>query len=215
MLVSRLMDQHPKTLEPGMTVTQAQRLMHETKAFHLPVVDEKNQLKGLVTKQTLMIEPEALGSTNIWELARYLSGLKVREVMIRKKNVVTIDTESTFEDAAALMVSKKVRCLPVLEKDTLVGLLTGDRLLAHLTQMLALDIPAVRVMIKMPFKKGELAKLVSIVSAKGWGILTLGGAPDEKEEGMWQTVLKIRHVTKEEVAAALSKIEGQTIVDIR
>ena len=51
--------------------------------------------------------------------------------------------------------------MPVVDGDRLAGLITSERLLALLTEMLAVDIPAVRATMKMPMKKGELAKLVS------------------------------------------------------
>jgi hypothetical protein len=47
------------------------------------------------------------------------------------------------------------------------------------------------------------------------GILSLGGAADENDEGMWEAVIKIRNVTKEQVTEALSDIENHQIVDIR
>jgi acetoin utilization protein AcuB len=201
--------------EPSMSIVEAQRLMGENNIRHLPVVGEGKRLLGLVTRNTLLVDPRRLGSLDVWEIARYLSGLTVKDVMIKARDVITIHPDATIEDAARVMVERKVGCLPVLEDGVVVGILTDADMLAHLMQMMAAGTPAVRVTVRMPDVRGELAKLVGAIAAQGWGILALGGAPAPREPGKWDAVVKIRYVTKEQVAAALSGVEGQQIVDIR
>jgi len=215
MLVRDYMTRHPFLAEPSMSIVEAQRLMGENNIRHLPVVGEGKRLLGLVTRHTLLVDPRRLGSLDVWEIARYLSGLTVKDVMIKARDVITIHPDATIEDAARVMVERKVGCLPVLEDGVVVGILTDADMLAHLMQMMAAGTPAVRVTVRMPDVRGELAKLVGAIAAQGWGILALGGAPAPREPGKWDAVVKIRYVTKDQVAAALSGVEGQQIVDIR
>ncbi len=215
MLVRDYMTRHPFMAEPSMSIVEAQRLMGENNIRHLPVVGEGKRLLGLVTRNTLLVDPRRLGSLDVWEIARYLSGLTVKDVMIKARDVITIHPDATIEDAARVMVERKVGCLPVLEDGVVVGILTDADMLAHLMQMMAAGTPAVRVTVRMPDVRGELAKLVGAIAAQGWGILALGGAPAPREPGKWDAVVKIRYVTKDQVAAALSGVEGQQIVDIR
>ncbi len=215
MLVRDYMTRHPFLAEPDMSIVEAQRLMGENNIRHLPVVGEGKRLLGLVTRHSLLVDPRRLGSLDVWEIARYLSGLTVRDVMIKAKDVITIHPDATIEEAARIMVERKVGCLPVVEGDFVVGILTDADMLAHLMQMMAANTPAVRVTVRMPDVRGELAKLVGAIAAQGWGILALGGAPAPREPGKWDAVVKIRYVTKEQVAAALSQVAGQEIVDIR
>ncbi len=215
MLVRDYMTRHPFLAEPDMSIVEAQRLMGENNIRHLPVVGEGKRLLGLVTRHSLLVDPRRLGSLDVWEIARYLSGLTVRDVMIKAKDVIAIHPDATIEEAARIMVERKVGCLPVVEGDFVVGILTDADMLAHLMQMMAANTPAVRVTVRMPDVRGELAKLVGAIAAQGWGILALGGAPAPREPGKWDAVVKIRYVTKEQVAAALSQVAGQEIVDIR
>jgi hypothetical protein len=67
----------------------------------------------------------------------------------------------------------------------------------------------------MPDRKGELARLVNAINGCGWGIMALGGAPAPKEPDHWDAVVKIRHVSKEEVRSALQTLEGHEIMDLR
>ncbi|MDH7488933.1 MAG: CBS domain-containing protein [Anaerolineae bacterium] len=215
MLVKDYMTRHPFLAEPSMSIVEAQRLMGENNIRHLPVVGEGKRLLGLVTRNSLLVEPSRLSSLDMWEIARYLSGLTVRDVMIKARDVITIHPDATIEDAARIMVECKVGCLPVAEGEFVVGILTDVDMMAHLMQMMAATTPAVRVTVRMPDVRGELAKLVGAIAGQGWGILALGGAPAPREPGKWDAVVKIRYVTKEQVAAALSQVEGQQIVDIR
>ena len=96
-----------------------------------------------------------------------------------------------------------------------MGIITEIDLLALMMEMMATRIPGVRVTVRMPNVKGELAKLVGAISAQGWGILACGGAPALKEPGKWDAVIKIRYMSKAEIVSALGQIEGQEIVDVR
>lgn len=215
MLVKDYMTRHPFLAEPSMSIVEAQRLMGENNIRHLPVVGAGKRLLGLVTRSSLLVDPGRLSSLDVWEIARYLGALVVKDVMIKAKDVITIHPDATIEDAARLMVERKIGCLPVVDDEFVVGILTDSDIMAHLMQMMAATTPAVRATVRMPDVRGELAKLVGAIAAQGWGILALGGAPVPREPGKWDAVVKIRYVTKEQVVAALSQVEGQQIVDIR
>jgi len=215
MLVKDSMIRHPFTIEPGMSIVDAQRYMGEVNVRYLPVVDEKKHLVGLITRRTLMIEPGALGSLNVWEITRYLSALQVKNVMIKARRVVTIGPDTPIEDAARLMIHKQIGCLPVVEGLRVIGLIRSEDLLAHLTEMMVARVHGVRVTIRMPSGKGETAKLVAAISAKGWGIFASGGIPDKKDPNKWIMLIKIRGVPKQEVVEALRQIKGHEILDAR
>ena len=215
MLVKDYMTKHPLMVQPTMPVIEAQRFMGENNIRHLPIVGKGKRLLGLATRQTLLVQPATLGSLNVWEITRFLSNLTIGDVMVKAEDVITIEKDATVEEAARIMVENKIGCLPVLEDSIVVGIITEIDLLAQLMEMLATRVPGVRVTVRMPDQKGELAKLVSAISAQGWGILACGGSPALKDPTKWDAVIKIRNVPQEEIVAALEKIEGQEIVDVR
>lgn len=216
MLVKNYMTRHPFLIEPEMSIVDAQRYMGEVNVRHLPVVGDGKRMEGLITRATLLIEPGSLDSLNVWEITRYLSGLKVKKVMIKAQDVVIINQDTPIEDAARIMVEKKIGCLPVLESRIVMGIITREDLLAHLTQMLATNMHGLRVTIRMPNVKGELGKLTAAISARGWGIVTCGGVPEPKVPSKWNAVIKLQEdVTKEEVVAVLQQVEGHEILDVR
>ncbi len=215
MLVKDYMTRHPLMAVPTMPIVEAQRYMGENNIRHLPVVGDGKRLLGLITKQSLLVQPGTLGSLNVWEITRYLSDLAVGDVMVKAQDVVTIEQDATIEETARIMVENRIGCLPVLDEGIVVGIITETDMLAQLMEMMVTRVPGVRVTVRMPDTQGELAKLVNAINAQGWPIMACGGARPPKQPGKWDAVVKIPHVSQEEVIAVLKQIEGQEIMDVR
>jgi acetoin utilization protein AcuB len=203
MLVKDYMTRHPLMVEPTMQIVEAQRYMGENNIRHLPVVGDGKRLLGLVTRQNLLVEPGRLGSLDVWEITRYLSDLQVEDVMVKGKDLVTIAQDATLEEAAQLMVEKKVGCLPVVEDGVVVGIITEMDLLAHLTKLLGWPFHGVRVTMRLPDKIGEFAKVTSAIASQDWGICAAGGVPTPKRPGFWDGVFKVRGVPRDDLVAVL------------
>ena len=216
MFVRDYMTRHPMMADEAMPVVEAQRLMGEARIRRLPVVGDGKRLVGLITRQSLLVDPGKLGSLNMWEIAGYLSKLAVGDVMIKAKDVVTIGPEVPIEEAARIMVESKVGSLPVIEDDVVVGIITETDLLAQMSAMMGLRSPGVRATVRMPTDLvGGLARLVDAVAAKGWGINALGGSVFPKDPDKWDAIIKIEGVTKEEMIAVLKQVQGEEIIDVR
>ncbi len=216
MFVRDYMTRHPLLTDPSMPAVEAQRYMVQANVRRLPVVGDGKRLVGLVTRQTLMVDPGKMGSLNVWEIASYLSRLTVKDVMIKAGDVVTVGPDLTIEEAARIMVEKKIGCLPVVADGVVIGIITETDLLAQLASMMDLRSPGVRATVRMPTDlRGGLARLVDAVAAKGWGINALGGSVYPKDPARWDAVIKIEGVTKEEMIAVLQQVEGEAIIDVR
>ena len=215
MLVKDYMTRHPLMAEPTMSIVEAQRFMGENDIRHLPVVGDGKSLLGLVTRQSLLVDPGRLGSLNVWEITRYLTGLTVKDVMVKVRDVITISEDATVEEAARVMIDKKIGGLPVLEEGIVIGIITDTDLLAQLTKLLGGGVLGVRATVRMPDKHGEFAKVTAAIASQGWGIYAAGGVPAPKHPGYWDGVFKVRNVPKDNLVAVLEKIEGQEIMDVR
>jgi acetoin utilization protein AcuB len=216
MLVKDNMSRHPYMLEESSSIVDAQRYMGEVRVRYLPVVGDGKRLTGLITRDTLLIEPGSLDSLNVWEITRYLSSLKVKKVMIKAKDVFSIEEDATIESAALLMIENTIGCLPVLKGKVVVGLITQEGILAQLCQLLVTERPGIRVSVKLPDISGEHQKLADQVQKQGWEILSIGGVPDPKDKTHYSTVIKIAtDAPLDEVERIINLIEGQTVLDIR
>jgi acetoin utilization protein AcuB len=215
MFVKDYMTRHPIMIAPDRPASEAQNLMIENNVRHLPVVGDGKRLLGLVTRERLKVPPTDLGSLNVWEISRFLSNLKVSDVMIKLSDLYLIDPDTTLEDAARLMCQQKVGSLLVVEDEAVVGIITEVDMLAELSNLLGGNVKGVRVVVRVPDQVGEFAKVTSAITAQGWGIYASGGVPSPKRPGYWDLVVKVREVPKDDLLAVLSKIEGQEVIDIR
>jgi acetoin utilization protein AcuB len=215
MLVKDYMTRHPIMIAPETAATEAQKIMLENMIRHLPVVGDGKRLLGLITRDRLSVPPSDLGSLDVWEISRLLSNLQVKDVMLKRNELMTIAQDATLEAAAQKMLEHKVGCLLVIEDEIVIGIITENDLLIELSNLLGGKSEGVRVTIRVPDKIGEFAKVTSAITGKGWGIYASGGLPSPKHPGYWDLVVKIRNASQEEVVAAIEEIEGQEIIDVR
>ena len=216
MLVKDYMSRHPYMLEEDSSIVDAQRYMSDVHVRHLPVVGDGKRLLGLITRETLMIEPGSLDSLNVWEITRYLSGMKVKKIMIKAQDVITVDENAAIEDAALLMIENKIGCLPVLKDRVVMGMITQEDLLVQLCRLLVTRRPGLRIALGMPDKTGEAQKLLDCIKNQGWEIQSMGGMPDPKDETRYSIVVKIMaDAPMKEVENIINQIEGQEVRDIR
>lgn len=118
------------TIAPGELVDDAFKLMQRNSIRHLLVV-ENDELVGVVTDRDLRRPDFEDGDVlNVTELYRVGEKLKVRDVMTEE--VITATPDDHTADAARIMVENKFNCLPVLDEDRVVGILTSSDLLAAL-----------------------------------------------------------------------------------
>jgi acetoin utilization protein AcuB len=215
MLVKDCMTRHPIMVSPATPAAEAQQIMAENRIRHLPVVGEGKRLVGLITRQRLALKPDSVSSFNFWEISRYLANLTVERVMLPGAEVITIDPDRTVERAASIMSEKKIGCLPVMEDDVVVGILSEVDLMTALAEMLGLPADGVRVTVRMPDGKGQFARLMTAVAEQGWGVMGIGSFPTPRRPGYYDVVIKTPNVTTEQVRTGLSQLEEQEVVDVR
>ena len=121
--VQRLMTPVVKTLQRNDQLTIADDVMREQRIRHLPVLDEDGVVCGVVSQRDLFrgALARALGYGQTAQQKMH-SMLLVKEVM--STTVVTIGPHEPLANAARLMLENTVGCLPVLEGEKLVGILT-------------------------------------------------------------------------------------------
>jgi acetoin utilization protein AcuB len=216
MFVKDYMTRHPIMIEPDKRVTEAQQIMGENNIRHLPVVGDGKRLVGLITRSRLHIPPDKLTSLNVWEITRFLSGLSVKDVMIKGPDLHTINLDATLEEAAQQMTRHKIRALPVCENGIVVGILTETDLLVELQHLLGANEPGWRVTMRVPNVAGEASKLSGYLASCGWEVMALGSVRTPKDPEHWDLILKVSgNNSREELVEALKKMEGQEVVDVR
>ncbi|MEK6710551.1 MAG: CBS domain-containing protein [Nitrospinota bacterium] len=132
MKVKEVMSSPVETLDRNDTLSLAEDLMTMKRLRHLPVLEE-GRLAGIVTQRDLfhagLSTAMGFGSKAQREFMRTVL---VKEVMTDE--VVTIAPGADVREAARLMLDKKIGCLPVVEKERLVGLISESDLVRLIAQ---------------------------------------------------------------------------------
>jgi acetoin utilization protein AcuB len=123
------------TALPDTPLQEALNLMREKGIRRLPVVDSDGRLRGIVSDRDLLhASPSDATSLSVWELNYLLSKVSLRDVMTR--SVITVDGGTPIEEAARIMVDKKIGGLPVMDGDNVVGIITETDLFRVLVELL-------------------------------------------------------------------------------
>lgn len=126
--VGSVMTKSPVTIKASDSLLAATRILKEKGFKHLPVLDGNGALVGVVTDRDLKRASASDATTlEVHELLYLLDKLKIEQVMTRKP--VSVTTQETVQNAAKLMVEKKIGCLPVVDGGKVAGILTKDDLL--------------------------------------------------------------------------------------
>ena len=121
MAVRDWMTEKPETVKPTDVLALAQEKMAKGGFRRLPVVDDSGRLIGILTDRDLR------------EHRGYLPATRVTAAMV--ENPVTIGPDNSIEDAAHLMLSRKIGGLPVVSSDgELIGIITETDLLSGFVQ---------------------------------------------------------------------------------
>ena len=121
--VRDLMSRPVKTLERNDMLSIADTIMRNERIRHLPVLDDAGRLVGIVSQRDLFFNAlvRALGH-GTGARDRTLGAIPVKEVM--QEDVVTTTSETLIAEAAQMMVDRKIGCLPVVEGNAVVGILS-------------------------------------------------------------------------------------------
>jgi acetoin utilization protein AcuB len=114
MQMLHVMTRHPETVQPSDVLLKAKETMDAGGFRRLPVVDE-GRVVGILTERDLR------------EHGGYLKSTKVDAAM--KTPVVTVDSKTSVEEAARLMLANKIGGMPVVDTGKLVGIVTTSDLL--------------------------------------------------------------------------------------
>jgi CBS domain-containing protein len=146
MNVKDVMNSDVISCRPDDEISNAAQLLKEQNISGLPVVDE-GKVVGIVTEADilkLLKVPEHRGlwlpspfevieipirELINWEDTKHMltdiGSKPIRDIM--ESEVYTISADSSIEDASSMMIKHKVNRLPVLDGETLVGIITrGD-----------------------------------------------------------------------------------------
>jgi acetoin utilization protein AcuB len=166
------------TLLPDETAATALALCRERRIRHLPVLRE-GFLVGIVSDRDLRSATPALGDP---ARAAALQKVLVEDVMATE--VVSVHPDDPIEQAANTMRERRIGCLPVLDGDELVGIVTASDVMDALVYLVGAHEPGSRMEVAIPDRPGTLAGAAGVFGMCGINIESAAmGSTREPKEG--------------------------------
>ena len=165
MLVSDIVQTDLATVGPKAPLAEVLRVLNRKGVRHVPVVED-GRLLGIVSdrdiKSALALSLGPGGDT-VYRTAE--------QVMTR--DPITIGPMFPVEEAARVMVSKRISALPVVEGARLTGIVTETDLLKLLSRAMGALEPSSRLDVMVPGQGSAVADVISTVEATGARISSL------------------------------------------
>jgi len=178
MLVANRMSKNPQTASPRDTLAEAEAKMHAGNFRHLPIVAD-GKLVGM------------LSDHDIRQHQGHLKDTRVTGAMT--DNPITVTPDTSLEEAAEILLERKIGGLPVVANEKLVGMITTTDILSAFVEIFGTaeeNATRVDLMIDSAPPR-DLSHASEVIQKSGGEILGLGTYRDRwKEERVYYLVVR-------------------------
>lgn len=157
MLVEKLMQTDVISLKPDATVRDAIQTLAENRIRHLPIIDDEQQLLGLITDRDLK-NLRAAVATNPEKVELYDTPIH----LVMKTSLMTGHPMDFVEEVALIFYQNQIGCLPIISQDKLVGIVTETDLLYNYIELTGAHEPSSQIEIKVPNRIGILYEVFRV-----------------------------------------------------
>ncbi|GFM32880.1 CBS and ACT domain-containing protein [Desulfovibrio subterraneus] len=185
MLIRDWMTKNVLSVTPDTSMMKASKILKEHDISRLPVVDANNRVVGIVSDRDIKeASPSKATSLDVHELYYLLSEIKVKDIMT--VDPVCAKPLDTVENAAVLMISKKIGGMPVVDdNNVLQGIITDSDIFEVLITITGVRYGGVQFAFELPNTPGTLKPIVDTLrehNARIISILTSMEGPEKNKE---------------------------------
>ncbi len=134
--VEDMMTRNPHTLLRSHSLQDAKNLMAEHDIRHIPVTDSYSTLLGIVSLRDVLANQDSLLSK---ETKPSSFSLKVSLDKVMAPNVISVSPKAGLRETAIYMQKNKIGCLPIVEKGSLVGIITDTDFVSIAINLLEIE----------------------------------------------------------------------------
>ena len=135
-LVRDVMEEKVVTISVGDRLSTVEDIMTLGGVRHMPVV-RAGRLVGVVSERDLLRASLSSLDPRRQERRAFLEAIDISQVMSAPP--VVVDSDAPVEEAARIMADNKIGCLPVVQGEELVGMLTETDLLRYFADLVTRD----------------------------------------------------------------------------
>ena len=161
MFVADWMTKQVVTVVPDDSVSHAMHAMRERGVKHLPVVRAGAVIGVISDRDIKTYTPSKATGLDLYEINYLLAKATVRDAM--GKHLVTTTADTPVEEAALLMFEQNVGCLPVVEGDVLVGIISDRDIFRALIDITGVRRGGHRICVTVADSPGTIREVADIV----------------------------------------------------
>ncbi|RDI44301.1 acetoin utilization AcuB family protein [Falsibacillus pallidus] len=206
MIIEQIMKTHVETLTPQHTLKSAIELMRAKKIRHIPIVNENNEVVGLVTDRDVKDAAPSIFEENG---SREEFAAPLQRIM--QKDIITGHPLDFVEEAASLFYEHHIGCMPITRDKKLVGIITETDLLYTLVELTGGNQPGSQIEVKVPNKAGMLSEVAGIISSHKANVHSVLVYPDKENSEHKILVFRVGTMNPVNVINAL-KSEGHVVL---
>ncbi|MDX2452014.1 CBS and ACT domain-containing protein [Desulfosarcina sp.] len=208
MLIRYWMSKPVITVEKNDSMQQAATLMKENRIRLLPVID-KGKLCGILSDRDLKrASASDATSLDVHELLYLVSKIKVADIMTR--DVVTVNQDWTMEEAADLMLDRKISGAPVVDdKRQLCGVITQTDMFKATLYITGLKKRGFHLAFVLEDTPGSIMEIVNVVREFGGRMASILSTYERAPVGYRNVYLRFYDVSRDRIDKMLKILKGK------
>ena len=208
MLIRYWMSKPVITAEKNDSMQRAATLMKENRIRLLPVID-KGKLCGILSDRDLKrASASDATSLDVHELLYLISKIKVAGIMTR--NVVTVHQDWTVEEAANLMLERKISGVPVVDDNgRLCGVITQTDLFKATLYITGLSKRGFHLALVLEDTPGSIMEIVNVIREFGGRMASILSTYERAPKGYRNVYLRFYDVSRDRIDDMLEILKNK------
>ena len=206
MLVKNWMSKDVITVDVDDSMQNAIYILQEHNINILPVMENGN-IAGIIADRDLKkASPSDATTLDMHELMYIISKIKVRNLM--QKTVYTIPPDFTIEEAAAMLMEKRISGLPVVdEKKQLIGIITRSDIFRVIISLTGLGKKGLQFAVRIKDEPGPIKEIRELISEYGARTASILSSGDNAPPGYLHIYFRIYQIDRGKLPSLIKEIE--------
>jgi acetoin utilization protein AcuB len=198
MLVENWMNPKVITVDVNDSMLDASKILKEHGIRRLPVL-KKGKLVGIITDRDLKrASPSDATSLAAHELLYIIANIKVSEIMT--KDPVTVPFNYTVEEAAQILLEKKISGMPVVDKDgDVVGTITQTDIFKVLISVTGVGKRGIQFAFLLEDRPGSIREVADILRKYGGRMTSILSSYEGAPAGHRHAYIRARGIDREKL----------------
>jgi len=177
-------------------MSQAFHLLRENHIGRLPVIDKNSALVGIVSDNDLKRAAASDASTmEVHELTYLLSQARMKDIMTTSP--ITVHIHDTIEEAAQIMLEKKISGTPVRDNTgKIVAMLTQSDIFRALIALTGVTHGGIQFAIDLPDEPGTIKIAADILRKHGGRMVSILSTYDGVMAGWRRVYIRMKRIDR-------------------